>query len=203
MINGYGYHLPDRIIKPAKKVQTPTAGVLFLWVCRDSREAAQGVQPLVAAKPPYRSAGKSPCAEIKPSAERTRPQGCISAPLVPKGFSACRFPVHELIHAVSFPAGSEVIMFYTTQGLGTTCTSPMTRNRFIVVNMLPSLILGVVPLIAYMIVPRTYAFASAVLCVFSLVHVGTGYVDYLNIVHLLRLPADSKIQISGAKIYWM
>ena len=59
------------------------------------------------------------------------------------------FPVHELIHAVSFPAGSEVIMFYTTQGLGTTCTSPMTRNRFIVVNMLPSLILGIVPLIAY------------------------------------------------------
>lgn len=113
------------------------------------------------------------------------------------------FPVHELIHAVSFPAGSEVIMFYTTQGLGTTCTSPMTRNRFIVVNMLPSLILGVVPLIAYMIVPRTYAFASTVLCVFSLIHVGAGYVDYLNIVHLLRLPADSKIQISGAKIYWM
>lgn len=56
------------------------------------------------------------------------------------------FPVHELIHAVSFPAGSEVIMFYTTQGLGTTCTSLMTRNRFIVVNMLPSLILGIVPL---------------------------------------------------------
>ena len=41
MVNGYGYHLPDRIIKPAKIVQTPTAGVLFLWVCRDSRKAAQ------------------------------------------------------------------------------------------------------------------------------------------------------------------
>ena len=66
MVNGYGYHLPDRIIKPAKTVQTPTAGVLFLWVCRDSRKAAQGVQPLVAAKPPYRSAGKAPCAEISP-----------------------------------------------------------------------------------------------------------------------------------------
>ena len=35
MVNGYGYHLPDRITKPAKMVQTPTAGVLFLWVCRD------------------------------------------------------------------------------------------------------------------------------------------------------------------------
>ena len=89
MVNGYGYHLPDRIIKPAKMVQTPTAGVLFLWVCRDSREAAQGVQPLVAAKPPMSVRGGSKllslCAD-KPSAERTRPQGCISAPLVPKGF---------------------------------------------------------------------------------------------------------------------
>ena len=60
MVNGYGYHLPDRIIKPAKMVQTPTAGVLFLWVCRDSREAAQGVQPLVAAKPPIGARGKFP-----------------------------------------------------------------------------------------------------------------------------------------------
>jgi len=41
-------------------VQTPTAGVLFLWVCRDSREAAQGVQPLVAAKPPIGARGNLP-----------------------------------------------------------------------------------------------------------------------------------------------
>ena len=51
------------------------------------------------------------------------------------------FPVHELIHAVSFPAGSEVIMFYTTQGLGTTCTSPMTRNmqKFLHCRRIPGL----------------------------------------------------------------
>ena len=36
--------------------------LLIDLVCK----AAQGVQPLVAAKPPYRSAGKSPCAEISP-----------------------------------------------------------------------------------------------------------------------------------------
>ena len=89
MVNGYGYHLPDRIIKPAKIVQTRKRVYCFLRVCRDSREAAQGVQPLVAAKPPMsvRRGSKllSLCAD-KPSAERTRPQGCISAPFVPKGF---------------------------------------------------------------------------------------------------------------------
>ena len=52
--------------KTRKNSTDAGAGVLFLWVCRDSREAAQGVQPLVAAKPPYRSAGKVPCAEISP-----------------------------------------------------------------------------------------------------------------------------------------
>ena len=45
---------------PQEAIPTPTAGVLFLWVCRDSREAAQGVQPLVAAKPPIGARGKFP-----------------------------------------------------------------------------------------------------------------------------------------------
>ena len=112
MVNGYGYHLPDRIIKPTKMVQTPTAGVLFLRVCRDSREAAQGgvglrwrpqsvsrfeapTEPAGETSPLLRQSRQSERGEIslcgdKPSAERTRPQGCISAPLVPKGFSACR-----------------------------------------------------------------------------------------------------------------
>ncbi len=119
------------------------------------------------------------------------------------GIALLFFPVHELIHAASFPSGSKVILFYTMQGLGTTCVSPMTRNRFIVVNLLPSLILGIVPLIIYMIVPSSYGFASTVLCVFSFVHLGGGYVDYWNIVHLLKLPVDARIQISGSKIYWM
>ena len=50
----------------------------------------KGCSPLLRQSRQYRSAGKLPCAEIKPSAERTRPLGCISAPLVPKGFLACR-----------------------------------------------------------------------------------------------------------------
>ena len=112
------------------------------------------------------------------------------------------FPVHELLHAICFPPGSQVFMFYTMQGLGITCTTPMTRNRFIFVNLFPSMILGGGSLILFLTIPCTYAFASTVLCVFSLLHLGGGYVDYLNIIHLLRLPQNAIIQISGAKIYW-
>ena len=35
--------------------------------------------------------GGSPLCGDKPSAERTRPQGCISAPLLPRDYLACRF----------------------------------------------------------------------------------------------------------------
>ena len=73
MVNGYGYHLPDRIIKPAKMVQTPTAGVLFLWVCRDSRvSGARGAAPCCG-KAAISERGEISLCGDKPSAERTRP----------------------------------------------------------------------------------------------------------------------------------
>lgn len=50
------------------------------------------------------------------------------------------FPVHEILHAACFPAESDVFLFFTKQGLGTTCTSPISRNRFIIINLLPSVV---------------------------------------------------------------
>ena len=55
--------------------------IWILWQFSENEKAGWSFT----VRPPYRSAGKVPCAEIKPSAERTRPQGCISAPFVPKG----------------------------------------------------------------------------------------------------------------------
>ena len=112
------------------------------------------------------------------------------------------FPVHEFLHAICFPTGSQVFMFYTMQGLGVTCTTPMTRDRFIFVNLFPSMILGGISLILFLVIPCTNVFASMIFCAFSLLHLGGGYVDYLNIIHLLQLPKNTIIQISGAKIYW-
>ncbi len=111
-------------------------------------------------------------------------------------------PIHEFLHAVCFPAKSEVFMFYTMQGLGTTSTTPMTRNRFVLVNLFPSMVLGFVPLVLFMAIPHTYALLSTMLCVFSLIHLGYGYVDYLNIIHALQIPKEAVVQICGAKIMW-
>ena len=107
MVNGYGYHLPDRITKPAKMVQTPTAGVLFLWVCRDSRvSGARGAAPCCG-KAAISERGESTLCGDKPSAERTRPQGCISAPFVPKGLFSV-FRPSAAFFQISSRAGSLV-----------------------------------------------------------------------------------------------
>ncbi|MFR8435334.1 MAG: hypothetical protein ACLVCY_21645 [Bacteroides fragilis] len=54
-------------------VQTPTAGVLFLWVCRDSRvSGARGAAPCCG-KAAISERGEISLCGDKPSAERTRP----------------------------------------------------------------------------------------------------------------------------------
>lgn len=112
------------------------------------------------------------------------------------------FPVHELLHAVCFPPGSEIFMFFTNKGLGTTCTSPMTRNRFIFVNLFPSIVLGFIPLLLYLITPKVHSSIATIMFAIAFLHIGGSYADYTNILHLLRIPAKTTIQISGERIYW-
>ncbi len=112
------------------------------------------------------------------------------------------FPIHELLHGVCFPKGSTVYLFYTAYGLGTTCLSPVPKSRFVFLNVFPSLILGVLPLIVFLFVPKELSVLSSILFGISFVNIGASYADYMNVIHLLKVPRDAMIQISGEKIYW-
>ena len=111
-------------------------------------------------------------------------------------------PLHELLHAVCFPRGSKVYMFYTAYGLGTTCLSPVQKRRFLLVNVFPSVILGVLPLIVFLFIPKEFTVLNSILYGISFVNIGASYADYMNVIHLLKVPQDATIQISGESIYW-
>lgn len=111
-------------------------------------------------------------------------------------------PIHELLHAVCFPKGNTVYMFYTTYGLGTTCLSPIQKPRFIFINIFPSIILGVLPLIVFLCVPREFTVLNNILYGISFVNIGASYADYMNVIHLFKVPRNATIQISREKIYW-
>lgn len=118
------------------------------------------------------------------------------------GIGLLLFPVHELLHAICFPNRSEIVMYYTMQGLGTSCTASVKRNRFILVNIFPSIVLGVIPLALFMVIPSSCVLAETILFAVSFLHLGAGYADYSNVLHLMKIPPNAFVQISGEKIYW-
>ncbi len=111
-------------------------------------------------------------------------------------------PLHELLHAVCFPKGSAVYMFYTKYGLGTTCLSPIRKRRFVLVNIFPSAVLGVLPLIVFLFIPKELPVLNSILYGLSFVNIGASFGDYMNVIHAWKIPKNAALQISGEKIYW-
>ncbi|HHW26866.1 MAG TPA: hypothetical protein GXX23_05955 [Firmicutes bacterium] len=54
----------------------------------------------------------------------------------------------------------------------------------------------------FLVIPSSYVFAETILFAVSFLHLGAGYADYCNLLHLMKVPRNAFIQISGEKIYW-
>ena len=61
MVNGYGYHLPDRIIKPAKIVQTRKRVYCFCGCAGIAAKRRKGCSPLLRQSRQCRSEGEASC----------------------------------------------------------------------------------------------------------------------------------------------
>lgn len=111
--------------------------------------------------------------------------------------------IHELLHAVCFSANAEIEMFYTNMGLGTTSVSPLKKSRFIIMNLFPSIILGIIPLLIWLFIPQGYALVSSILFAFGFFHFGASYGDFQNVINAIRfVPNNAIMQISGEQFYW-
>ena len=86
-------------------------------------------------------------------------------------------------------------MYYTAQGLGTSLHRTLKRNRFIYVSVFPTVILGLIPLVLFMAIPSSYVLVETILFAVSFLHLGAGYVDYCNLLHLMQIPRNAFVQI--------
>lgn len=105
---------------------------------------------------------------------------------------------HELLHAICFK--DEVWMFQNLkQGLlFVVGTEDMTKARFIFMSMLPNLVFGLLPYLAFMLNPN-WIFCG-VLGVFSL---GAGAGDYMNVFNtIVQVPKGGLVYMSGMHSYW-
>ncbi|MCL2767007.1 MAG: DUF3267 domain-containing protein, partial [Peptococcaceae bacterium] len=111
---------------------------------------------------------------------------------------------HELLHAVCFGKKAEVELYISLKDLVmfVISTKPISKMRFIMLSLSPSLLFGLLPLIIWTILPHNEVYSDH-LFTFALFSVLFGVGDYLNAFNAARqMPTGSMCQLSGLNSYW-
>ena len=110
--------------------------------------------------------------------------------------------VHEFLHAVCFGRDSEVDLYIMSSFFFVHSVTPISKNRFIFMSLLPNIVLGLIPLLIWIFVPMSLA-VGTILFAFSAIMLLSGGGDYLNTFNALRqMPKGSYQQLSGMNSFW-
>lgn len=107
------------------------------------------------------------------------------------------FP-HELLHAVCFR--KEVYLYTNLKQLMlfVVGTETMSKWRAVIMNALPNLVFGFIPLIVYVINPKFTLLGSM-----SIFTIGMGVGDYYNIYNIItQMPSKSRMYMYELSNYW-
>ncbi|MDV3429327.1 MAG: DUF3267 domain-containing protein [Bacillota bacterium] len=111
--------------------------------------------------------------------------------------------VHELIHAICFPPKAIVEIYFNKYGLCTTSSSPSSKKRSVIIAILPSLVLGIIPLILWTFIPIQNIMISTIWYFFAIGSFGAGIADIYTMINIItKMPKGSMMQISGYKFYY-
>lgn len=120
-------------------------------------------------------------------------------------FVAIGFFLHEIIHALFFPRESNVSIFIDLKHAGLYCYSstPIKKNRYIIISIAPNIILGVLPFLLWLYMPAEDNYISALHCNFSIAMICGGIIDYYNIKNIIeQVPSNAYIQMKGWDTYF-
>ncbi len=114
-------------------------------------------------------------------------------------------PLHELLHAVVYPRGAVVSVGVSVKASAVValCSYPLRRWRFVMMSLSP-LLLGVVPMAAYLLMPGESRVVSGLLFGMGAFGLCSPYADFYNVVTVLRqTPKGCMVQFEGDDLYWM
>ncbi len=111
------------------------------------------------------------------------------------------FP-HEFLHAMCFPKGEEVSIYFTKSSFFCHSLAVVSKKRFIVMSLLPSLVLGIIPLTVWFLSPAIGK-GWEILYTFSVINLISCAGDFYNVYNALRqMPSGTYQQLSGFHSYW-
>lgn len=119
------------------------------------------------------------------------------------GLSVLFIVVHELVHAICCPKRSEILVYGTTAGVCLIPTCPLGKRRYIVIAIMPALILGIFPLLAWLLLTRLSPGMSSVVFAFSIGSLSMCLGDFYNIILAARkMTSKSLLITSGSDCYY-
>ena len=96
-------------------------------------------------------------------------------------------PVHELLHAIVYPKAATVYIGVMPKQLAAVALAsyPISRSRFILMSLLP-IVLGVIPLIIFLISPETNRAFNGVLLGLMIMGLTSPYPDFFNVYQVCK-----------------
>ena len=114
-------------------------------------------------------------------------------------------PLHELLHGAAYPKGASVYIGFDAKSLTAVALAshPLSRARFIFMSALP-VILGLVPLIAFWVLPGSCTVPNSLLLGISIMGCMSPYPDFYNIYQVVRqTPPKCRLQFWRDDLYYI
>ena len=106
------------------------------------------------------------------------------------------FP-HELLHAICFKGDVYLYTNWSQGMLFVVGPETMSKERFVIMSLLPNLILGILPYVVGMIIPNAF------LLTFGVMTTSMGAGDYYNVFNALtQMPKGARTYLYEFHSYW-
>ncbi len=113
--------------------------------------------------------------------------------------------LHELLHAIVYPKNATVHIGIYLKSISAVALSsyPIPKCRFILMSLLP-FVVGIVPLVLFLILPSEMKAANGILFGFSCIGLCSPAPDLFNVYTILRhTPSKCMIQFHGNDLYYI
>ena len=113
--------------------------------------------------------------------------------------------LHELLHGLACPAGSDVYIGIIKENFSgyATSTSPMNYDQCIIYYLLPAVVLGIRPVVCFGLDKEKKSTACWFFYGFAMIGLIQTAPDWFGLFPILRqVPRDAMIQMSGWHTWW-
>lgn len=111
--------------------------------------------------------------------------------------------IHELIHAVCCPPKAIVEIYYSAAGISAVPTCPMSKNRYLMVALMPTIILGILPFAFWLCIPDMNVTVGSIVFGFAIGSLSMCIGDIYNVILvLLKMPQTAVLVVSNNNAFY-